>query len=213
MSLKIIFVRHGLTSWNHVRRYQGHTDIVLSEDGIKQAYALKKRFSNTHVEAIYSSDLLRAVKTAEIINEAHSLPLHTCPELREINFGIWEGLTFSEITERYPELIQKWLTTPHLVEIPEGESVIKVQARGMEVTQQIIARHRKGQVIVVAHGVIIATILGGLLKIPLHRIQEYKQDNTAVSIVTVAPIDAKRNSPGYQASLEMFNDLSHLESS
>jgi alpha-ribazole phosphatase len=213
MALKILLVRHGVTSWNHVHRYQGHTDIVLSEDGIKQAYALKERFSNTPVEAIYSSDLLRAVKTAEIINEAHGLPLHTCPELREINFGIWEGLTFTEITKRYPELSQKWLTGPHLVKLPEGENVAQVQARGMEATQQIIASHPDGQVIVVAHGVIIATILGGLLKIPLNKLQEYKQDNTAVSIVSISKSNGKQISLGYQASLETFNDLSHLESS
>jgi alpha-ribazole phosphatase len=213
MALKIFFVRHGLTSWNHVHRYQGHTDIFLSEDGIKQAYALKERFSNTPVEAIYSSDLQRARKTAEIINEAHRLPLNTCPELREIHFGNWEGLTFSEITERYPELSQKWLTTPHLIELPAGESLAKVQKRGMEVIHHIIARHLKGQVIVVAHGVIIATILGGLLKIPLHKMQGYKQDNTAVSLVTVAPRTGKQFPLEYEANLELFNDLSHLESS
>lgn len=213
MALKIFLVRHGLTSWNHVHRYQGHTDIVLSEDGIKQAYALKERFSNTPVEAIYSSDLQRARKTAEIINEAHCLPLHTCPDLREINFGSWEGLTFAEIAERYPELSQKWLTTPHLVELPAGESLAKVQARGMDVMQKIIGGHPEGQVIVVAHGVIIATILGGLLKIPLHQMQEYKQDNTAVSLVTVAPCAGKQFPLEYEASLELFNDLAHLGSS
>lgn len=213
MALKTIFVRHGLTCWNHIRRYQGHTDISLSEDGIKQAYALKKRFSNNHVEAIYSSDLLRAVKTAEIINEAHKLPLLTYPELREINFGIWEGLTFPEIAERYPELVQKWLTTPHLVEIPEGESFSLVQERGMKAMRQIITRQPEGEIIVVAHGVIIATILGGLLEIPLNKLQEYKHDNTAVSIVTLTPTVTKQSSLGYKASLDMFNDLSHLESS
>ncbi len=211
MATKIIFVRHGLTPWNYIHRYQGHTDVALSDDGINQALALKKRFMKNQLEAIYSSDLIRAVKTAEIINEAHQLPLQIIPELREMNFGVWEGLIFTEIAEKYPELSQKWLHDPHLVQLPKGECIAMVQARGMQAIKQIIPHHPNGQVIIVSHGILIASVICGLLGRPLtSNLIEYKQENTAVSILTVT---INPSSFKYEATLDLFNDLTHLEDS
>ncbi len=204
MATKIFLIRHGLTLWNHEHRYQGHTDIELSEEGIKQAVALKKRFMNTELQAIYSSDLQRAVKTAEIINEAHQLPLQLFPELREINFGKWEGLTYEQIEKQYPQQLKGWITNPHLIKIPDGECLTMVQERAMRIMRYIGSEHPEGSLIVIAHGVIIATIICGFLRLSVEKMKDYKQDNTAVAMMTIE---------GNKASLDLFNDLSHLETS
>ena len=202
MATKVFLIRHGLTLWNHERRYQGHTDIELSEEGIKQAIALKIRFMKTKLQAIYSSDMQRTVKTAEIINEAHQLPLQLFTELREINFGNWEGLTYEQIAKQYPQQLHGWVTTPHLTKIPGGESLMAVQERAMRIMHVIVSKHPEGSVIIVAHGVVIATIICGFLELPIEKMKEYKQDNTAVALMTI-----EEN----KASLDLFNDLSHLE--
>jgi len=202
VTTQIIFVRHGQTEWNYLSRYQGHTDVVLSEEGIKQAHALRERFKQAKLEAIYSSDLQRAIKTAEIINKEHQLPLQILPELREIYFGEWEGLTHRQIEEQYADLLHQWWTTPHLVQIPGGESLDNVQKRSMRALKKILAQYQSGQIMIVAHGVIIATMICGLLDIPQSRMVEYKQDNTAVTMVTVSP---------QKATLDYYNDLTHLK--
>jgi len=131
MSNSLILIRHGLTIWNHEFRYQGHTDIELSEEGVKQAQALQKRLAGEKLDAIYSSDLSRAVQTASIIAKPHRLELITDSRLREVNFGVWEGLNFKEIESRYPDLLKTWLEAPHNLEIPQGETFMAMHDRAL----------------------------------------------------------------------------------
>ncbi len=100
---KLLLVRHGQTLWNHVARYQGHTDIDLSDTGRTQAKLLSMRLAGVSLQAVYASDLRRALDTARIIAEPHDLAVQALPQLREINFGAWEGLTFKEIKAGYSD--------------------------------------------------------------------------------------------------------------
>lgn len=180
---KLIIVRHGQTLWNLERKYQGHSDIALSETGLKQAMAVAERLAEESVDAVYASDLSRACKTAEHIAAKHNLTVTIVPELREIKFGEWEGLTYDEITEKWPGLLGKLWTTPDELEIPGGETFQQLKARAYTAIKKIVADHPGQTVVVVAHGGTIGTILCAILDIHLNHVWSIRQDNTAVNII------------------------------
>ncbi|MCH8135920.1 MAG: histidine phosphatase family protein [Proteobacteria bacterium] len=120
---KLLLVRHGNTTLNSAERFWGQTDVELSAAGIRQAEQLRDRLATQKLDAIYTSNLSRAIVTAEIIASRHQLDVITCAELREINFGYVEGLTFDEISRLYPELAKllvNWSIRPRF---PGGESI------------------------------------------------------------------------------------------
>ncbi|MGL5515099.1 MAG: histidine phosphatase family protein, partial [Sporomusa sp.] len=96
---KLIIVRHGQTLWNLEKKYQGHSDIALSDEGLVQAAAVAERLAAEKIDTVYASDLSRAFKTAEGIAAKHELTVNIVPELREIKFGDWEGLCYEQISE------------------------------------------------------------------------------------------------------------------
>ena len=104
----ILLARHGETDWNAVGRWQGHTDRPLTELGRRQAAELAERLADVELDAVYSSDLLRAVETAEPVAKRLGLPLQTLPELREVDVGTWAGLTRDEVAERFPDGFRRW---------------------------------------------------------------------------------------------------------
>ena len=92
----ILLARHGETDWNRDRRVQGHTDVPLNDEGRRQAQALSRELDGCRFDAVYSSDLARAIETAEILAEQRGLEVTALPALREKHFGTWEGLTDTE---------------------------------------------------------------------------------------------------------------------
>lgn len=201
MTSKLIILRHGMTYWNNESRYQGHTDIELNPQGIAQAHAVRERLAGTKLEAIYSSDLSRAFKTAEIIAQPHGLKVSVAPGLKEINFGVWEGLTYTDLLRDYPEQLQVWLERPHDLNVPQGETFLQVRDRAVAEVQRIIHEHPTGTVVIVTHGGTIAALICGLLGQPLSCMWQYKQKNTALNILS---------KQGDRFELEVFNDISHL---
>ena len=180
---KIIFVRHGQTEWNLVGKYQGQSNIALSEKGLFQAKALAANFPVKKIDAVYSSDLQRAYKTASYIAAEFQLTVTTEEKLRELNFGLWEGKTYAEIKQNWPEIFSTFFTFPDTSTIPEGENFVILQKRAMAAVKEIIAKHIGQTVVVVAHGAILRTILAEALHIPLRYIWSIRQDNTAVNII------------------------------
>ena len=110
--MRFIFVRHGETEWNVTGRYQGQTDVPLSEKGRAQAEALGKRFADIHVDEVYSSPLKRAYDTARAIAEPKGLPIHKVDGIKELNFGEWDGLTKEQLTEQFGEAFVKYRIEP-----------------------------------------------------------------------------------------------------
>ncbi|WP_371371356.1 alpha-ribazole phosphatase [Sporomusa aerivorans] len=180
---RLIIVRHGQTLWNLERKYQGHSDIALTEKGLQQAEAVAARLAAESIEAVYASDLSRAYKTAECIAVKHNLKVNVVPELREIRFGEWEGLTYEEITVRWPGLLGKLWSTPDEIEIPGGETFRQLKERAYDAVNRIVAAHPEQTVAVVAHGGTIGTIICAMLNIHLNHVWSIRQDNTAVNIV------------------------------
>ena len=198
---KIILVRHGETEWNSSGRYQGQTDIPLSETGIEQAKCLADNFIYGAPRVIYASDLTRARQTAEILAEKFGFTVHFEPNLREINFGAWEGLSYEKIGARWPEEIKKFFQAPDEMKIPQGESVTELQARTSGVLEKIIARHPDEEILLVAHGAVLRSLISYALHVPLKYFWSIRQFNTAVSIITYAD---------GVFSTELINSTAHL---
>lgn len=180
---KLIIVRHGQTLWNLERKYQGHSDIALTDKGLKQAEAVAERLAAEKMDAVYASDLSRAYKTAQYIADKHNLAVSVVPALREIKFGEWEGLTYEQISAKWPGLLGKLWTTPDELQIPGGESFQELKVRAYAAIEKIVADHPEQTVAVVAHGGTIGTILCAVLDIHLNHVWSIRQDNTAVNII------------------------------
>lgn len=145
----VFLVRHGATEWNTTKRAQGHADIELNAEGHRQAVQTAQELGHLEIDAVYSSDLKRAVTTAFSIAAAHGLEVQTDERLREIDQGDWEGLTVEEIMARWPEL---WGPSRHYNARPNGESPQEVRERALDALRDVVAAHPDGHVVVVSHG-------------------------------------------------------------
>lgn len=199
---RIIYVRHGQTEWNSSMRYQGHTNVPLDETGRKQAKAAAKRFANMKIDAVYASNLDRAFETASIIAEGLQLPVQSVPAFREICFGEWEGLTYNEIHEHWPKLLEGLYSTPGDLGIPGGESFEGVQRRATHKVSELVAAHPDQTILVVSHGGTLRTILSAALHLNLNYIWNIRQDNTAVNMIDYY---------GERTIVSLVNDTSHLQ--
>ena len=198
---RLLLVRHGDTELNSAERYWGQCDVKLSADGLRQAERLRHRLANEKIGAIYSSDLSRASATAEIIASEHRLEVITCAELREINFGKFEGLTFAEISQLYPELAKLWAERSPSLEFPGGESVNDFSKRVGKFMSRL-EKHSSGEtILVVAHAGALRVLVCRLLGIELQHRWQFRLDLASLSILETYP---------QGAILSRLNDVSHL---
>ena len=138
--MKLYFVRHGETDMNARNMFYGWYDADINAKGISQAEELRDAFRDIHVDAIYSSDLKRALHTAEII--ADGSPIETMPEIRELYYGAWENRTWESMTESDHELLKKWRDDWTNLEIPEGESFMGFYNRVTSGLDKIIKENK-----------------------------------------------------------------------
>ncbi len=153
---KVILVRHGESEMNRDGLFFGWLDPELTEKGKEQAHKAKNIIEKFKYDEIYSSDLLRARKTAEIINY-QGLPLNVCEELREINFGIFEGLTYEEISRKYPVEVKLWEEKWQEYDYEHGENVTQLQKRAVDFLNKL--DKEKKDIVVVTHWGVINCIL------------------------------------------------------
>jgi glucosyl-3-phosphoglycerate phosphatase len=144
----LLLARHGETDWNRDGRFQGHADPPLNERGRQQAHALADLLRTEGIEAIYSSDLLRAQETAQIVAGRLGLDVVLDPQLRERDVGEWSGLTRAEIEERFPEQLRAWRAGAVTI----GESREALSDRVLAAARRISKAHPDGHVLVVSHG-------------------------------------------------------------
>lgn len=145
----VFLVRHGATEWNHSKRAQGQADVALNDAGYRQAIATAEELSHEPVDAVYSSDMERAYRTAEPIAKTHGLEVQTDADFREIDQGEWEGLHVDEIRRRWPDL---WGPARHYSRRPGGESPAEVRRRALRALEKVVRAHPGGAVVVVSHG-------------------------------------------------------------
>ena len=202
MNTSITFVRHGETKWNTLGKFQGCTDTDLSNEGIKQAEYLNKKFGN-NFDHIYTSPLKRAKLTAEIISKNSNTTPIVELGLREINFGEWEGLTIKEIEKNFPERFIKWRTDDLDGPLCGGDlSLKKASIRAVKVILEIAKRHRGENIIIVAHSGIIKAGLIGIFDWKMTMYHKMILGNTSVCKI----IFDDNLSP----KIVTLNDTSHL---
>jgi phosphoserine phosphatase len=199
---QIYLIRHGETEWNRLQKTQGRSNnIPLSEVGRRQAELLAGRLKGEKIDLIYCSDLVRAHETAGIIAKAHGIEAVKDESFAEINFGCFEGLEFSKIKELYSEVFSVWRQTPHLANIPDGESIITLKERSMGQLNEILGKNRDKNILIVSHGITVKVMIASMLGIDLGNIHKIRQDNTSLNIF-------EYNENGFVANV--INDTCHL---
>lgn len=163
--MQLICVRHGRTAWNARRRFQGHSDIPLDDEGRAQAQALGALLRGERIDAAVSSDLLRAAETARIVLGERDLPLAIDPDWREMRFGDWEGLTWPEILALSPDIDPESETAPKAYAPANGETFDELCARVERAVTRFTAElDEDGVGLVATH----AGPLHALLRVLLH---------------------------------------------
>lgn len=181
---RIHLIRHGeVEGAGPVRRYNGHTDVGLSERGRSQYHAIKERFTGVPITAIYSSDLTRCVWGAEVLGAHLGLTPECKPELREMGVGIWEGKSWPELMEQYPDQWRTRLDDIVNYRVPGGENVLDVHRRVMPVINDIVERHRGEDVLVVAHGGVNRIILLNAIGAPLSSLFAIEQTYCCLNVI------------------------------
>lgn len=161
----IYIIRHGESLFNRENRIQGQTDVALSPFGERQAVAIAEYFQPGDIDAIISSPLQRAYHTARPLAERLNLELQTLDDLKEIHAGIFSGLLWSEIENRFPEYSAGWNNMEYDFTIPNGESRRQLQERGVRAFEHITMLPFE-RIAVVAHGGVLCAALKGLLRVP-----------------------------------------------
>ncbi len=149
---RIIAVRHGETAWNVATRIQGQLDIGLNDKGVWQAQRLAMALAGESFAAIYTSDLYRAWDTARVVGDAVGMALELEPGLRERGFGVFEGKTFDEIAQRWPEQSVLWRKRVPDFAPEGGESLLDFRARILECVNRLSVKHGGEQILLAAHG-------------------------------------------------------------
>src|SRR5690349_17581605 len=184
------------------KRYSGRTDAPLTDAGVRQAAAAAKRLASAGIDAIVTSPLQRAVRTAEEVAAATGIPVLTDDGFRETDFGAWEGLTFAEVRERWPSELTTWLADP-LVAPPNGESFADVSERVTAALYRVLAARARRTVLIVSHVTPIKTLVAAALLAPPPALYRMHLD-----VAALCEIDWYADGP---AVLRSFNDTAHLQ--
>ena len=186
MNTKVIFIRHGEARGNVERRFHGHFDSALTDNGRRQIMLLAKRLENEPIDVIYSSDLQRAIDTAREVAKLKHLDINIDPNLREIFGGDWEDVPWDDLPVNFSESYEHWLTEPHLLKMPGGESMLEFQMRVKMAVRGIIEKNRGENILIATHGTVIKVLVCGYLGMELSEMPSMKwYDNASVTIVDV----------------------------
>jgi phosphoserine phosphatase len=200
----LILVRHGETEWNRVERFRGRADVPLNAAGLAQAEATARRIGHTwQPAAIVASPLSRTVQTAQAIARQCGLAVEPHPDLIDIDFGQWQGLTPEQVRERWPELLAHWYAAPHTVEFPGGETLSQLRARAMAVVCALVERYRGQTIVLVGHTVLNRVLLLAMLGLGNERFWHLRQGTCAINVIEAEAGDF---------TLETLNDTAHLQS-
>ena len=180
---KIFLVRHGEVANADERCYNGHYDVDLSAEGLRQMKAIADRLKDMAIKVVYSSDLQRASKGAKVIAERHSIKPTALKELRELNYGIWEGRRLDEIRSLYPDdVLDRYNNIEHY-RIRGGETLLEMRERILSAVNSIIDRHKGDNVVIVSHGGVNRIVLLWSLNMAVKDFYRIQQDYAALNIV------------------------------
>ncbi|MGM0499214.1 alpha-ribazole phosphatase [Halanaerobium congolense] len=181
MLTKLYLLRHGETDWNQKSIFQGQTDIDLNKNGKNDAQKAAEILQDIKLDQIYSSDLKRAKNTALMISQAKNLKIKENKQLREICFGDWEGLSFSEIKKQYPKQLASWQQDPLNYSPPAGEKLLDFKKRIVNFFTKMINKNKGDKILVVAHGGVIKVYLTAILSIDPQNFWQFQIDNGSLT--------------------------------
>jgi len=199
---RIVAVRHGETVWNAEMRMQGQLDTVLSARGERQARRTAAALADEGIEAIVSSDLVRASSTAAAIAEVVGLPVATDAGLRERSFGVFQGWTYAEIDARWPVDAARWRRHDPTFAPVAGESLLDFDVRAVDAMTRIAAAARGRTIAVVTHGGVLDCLYRAATGLALDAPRTWQLGNAAINRVLFT---------GERFTLVGWSDTSHLE--
>lgn len=181
MATEITIIRHGETMWNLQKRIQGQRNSKLSENGITQAELVANALTKREFDVLVSSDLERAVETANIINQQLLLP-HKCNRnLRERSFGIFEGMNFTEIEEEYPDEFRRYKERNPEFVVPGGESIKQLYMRVTSEIEAIARKYKDQKVLIVSHGLVLEMMMYKNFNLKLDEPRTFSINNSSIS--------------------------------
>ncbi len=204
-STELVLIRHGETAWNAVRRLQGHLDIGLNDAGRRQAAALARALAAEPLAAIVASDLQRAMHTAEAVASFHHVPFHTDRELRERGYGVFEGLLYTEIEERYPDHFAAWQGRHVDSVMPHGErhaeSFRHFYERCIAAIGRWAGQYPGRKLAIVAHGGVLECAYRAARGMSLDSPRDFQVRNASINRFTFA---------GGKLALTQWGEVDHL---
>lgn len=202
---EVLLIRHGETAWNAVRRLQGHLDIPLNEEGERQAEALGRALRDVPLDAIISSDLLRARQTAQAIAAPHGMNVGIEPGLRERCYGAFEGMLYADIGVRYPEAYAAWQARHADVRFPQGvhvaETLREFRKRAINAITRILSAGDYRRIALVCHGGVLECAYRFAHGMDFERPRDFDIFNASIN---------RFEWDGERLKLVQWGDVSHL---
>ncbi|MFZ9173383.1 histidine phosphatase family protein, partial [Vulcanococcus sp.] len=218
MSLRILLVRHGLSSFNLEHRIQGRDDLSsLTEEGAKQALATGEALRGLTIDAAYSSPLRRAHDTATALLAAHGSGLEPQldADLLEVDLSPWSGLLSSEVRERFPEAHHTWTHHPEQLQLQRADGssyapIPELMEQAQRFVDKLLSAHDPAApeartVLVVGHNAILRCLLLALLGLPASGFRRLRLDNASLSVLNLSPVEGQ-----ITVQIESLNGTTHL---
>ena len=197
MKRTITWIRHGQSTWNALGKWQGHTDTPLSELGKAQARALAERLKDSAFDAVYSSDLERARETCRLALPTADMQIDE--RLREINFGIFEGCTWTSLSEEQAGAVERWWVEPYAEKLEAGESMTCLNDRVNEFLSEL---PESCNIAIFAHGGVIRNAIWQVVGPPSKASWSVQIANTSMTVLEYTP---------KKVLVHKINDSAHLE--
>jgi probable phosphoglycerate mutase len=199
--MRLFLIRHGEIKWKKIG-FLSYTDLELTKKGILQAKKLALRLKNEKIDTIYSSPLKRCYQTAKILSKNLNCKVILAPALREVNFGIFEGLSLKEAEEKYPDLFFKRKKDKWNFKIPKGESYKEAAERVLKFLKKISKSKKNKNIVLITHVTIIKILLKLFSNLSMEEIDKIHFLPTSVTIL---------EKKGKKFQFSKINDYSHLE--
>jgi len=179
--VKLYLVRHGETECNKKGVYMGSTDVPLNETGIRQGEILREKLKDVRFDKIITSPYSRAYKTAEIISQENQIEIDN--KLTEIDFGVFEGLSYKEISKKYPKEVSFWSKDWINVAPPQGEKFIDFYNRVVEATNTIVSYNK--DILIVSHEGPLKVLISSMLKLPIEGFWNFRFNHGCYSVLEI----------------------------
>ena len=177
----IILVRHGETDWNTHQVFRGRVDVPLNKVGLSQAKSVGHSLQGRTIDALYSSPLSRAFETGHMLAEGRNVQVELEIGFIDIDFGTWQGLSHQKVKEEFKDLYTTWLSEPHRVAFPGGESLDEVKVRSKKALEKVVENNPGRTVAIVSHRVVNKVLLCTILGLDLSHFWYIRQDTCAVN--------------------------------